>query len=415
MTTGSTDARIATRPDEIALCLSGGGFRATLFHLGALRRLNEVGLLARVNAISSVSGGSILAAHLATTLRPWPTVPLSDDEFERRIVEPIEAFSARNIRTGPLARQFLPWNWPRSDAAVRALAKIYATRLTGLRLGDLHDGPRFLFCATDMAFGVPWIFDTADPDADAPRALMGDSQVGYAAAADVPLALAVAASSCFPVVFNPLEMHLDPGEFQRGRCNLPDRDRLVRGVSLSDGAAYDSLGSEPVVNTYGTMLFSDSGPVFEAIGPMGRFAFFQRLNRFFAVAGHFGASVRRQRIFEMFVAKQRRGTFWGIGTPPSRYRERDARSYSDDLVDTVIDQVRIDIDAFSPPEQAVLQNHGYLQADAAIRSCRHSSMAGVVGADLPATRAPFPDLLDPARVRATLKGSDKVKIPFGRI
>src|SRR6266581_394163 len=31
----------------IGLCLSGGGFRASLFHLGALRRLNELGILAR--------------------------------------------------------------------------------------------------------------------------------------------------------------------------------------------------------------------------------------------------------------------------------------------------------------------------------------------------------------------------------
>jgi len=28
-----------------AVCLSGGGFRAALFHLGALQRLNEVGRL----------------------------------------------------------------------------------------------------------------------------------------------------------------------------------------------------------------------------------------------------------------------------------------------------------------------------------------------------------------------------------
>src|SRR3954452_20292285 len=57
-----------------ALCLSGGGFRAALFHLGALRRLDELGVLARVDTVSSVSGGSILAAHLADRLRPWPAV-----------------------------------------------------------------------------------------------------------------------------------------------------------------------------------------------------------------------------------------------------------------------------------------------------------------------------------------------------
>ena len=49
----------------VGLALSGGGFRATLFHLGALWRLNEMGLLPTIDQISSVSGGSILSGLLA--------------------------------------------------------------------------------------------------------------------------------------------------------------------------------------------------------------------------------------------------------------------------------------------------------------------------------------------------------------
>jgi NTE family protein len=77
----------------VALCLSGGGFRAVLFHLGGLRRLNELGILAALDAISSVSGGSIVAAHLATRLRPWPTGPLAD--FDSRVGAPLRVFTAR--------------------------------------------------------------------------------------------------------------------------------------------------------------------------------------------------------------------------------------------------------------------------------------------------------------------------------
>jgi NTE family protein len=47
-----------------ALALSGGGFRATLYHLGALKRLNELKYLSRFERISSVSGGSIAAGML---------------------------------------------------------------------------------------------------------------------------------------------------------------------------------------------------------------------------------------------------------------------------------------------------------------------------------------------------------------
>src|ERR1700693_2934541 len=52
----------------IGRCLSGGGFRAALFHLGALRRLHELEILQRVRWISAVSGGSIIAGHLAQCL-----------------------------------------------------------------------------------------------------------------------------------------------------------------------------------------------------------------------------------------------------------------------------------------------------------------------------------------------------------
>src|SRR3954452_7218379 len=50
--------------EGIALCLSGGGYRAMVFHLGALIRLNELGLLKRLARVSSVSGGSITAGVL---------------------------------------------------------------------------------------------------------------------------------------------------------------------------------------------------------------------------------------------------------------------------------------------------------------------------------------------------------------
>src|SRR5262245_16367781 len=62
--------------DAIALCLSGGGFRALLFHVGVLRRLNEFGMLSRLSVISSVSGGSILNGVLATR---WSKLSLGPD------------------------------------------------------------------------------------------------------------------------------------------------------------------------------------------------------------------------------------------------------------------------------------------------------------------------------------------------
>jgi NTE family protein len=51
--------------EGIGLALSGGGFRATLFHVGSLWRLNEMGILKKLNRVSSISGGSITAGVLA--------------------------------------------------------------------------------------------------------------------------------------------------------------------------------------------------------------------------------------------------------------------------------------------------------------------------------------------------------------
>ena len=57
---GPDDEAGGPRP-EIALCLSGGGYRAMLFHVGVLWRLVDSGVLAEVDRVSSVSGGSITA------------------------------------------------------------------------------------------------------------------------------------------------------------------------------------------------------------------------------------------------------------------------------------------------------------------------------------------------------------------
>lgn len=48
---------------KLGLALSGGGFRASLFHIGVLARLAEQDILRRVEVLSCVSGGSIIGAH----------------------------------------------------------------------------------------------------------------------------------------------------------------------------------------------------------------------------------------------------------------------------------------------------------------------------------------------------------------
>src|SRR5262245_34449293 len=84
----------------LAIALSGGGYRAALFDLGALRRLNELGVLTRARTITSVSGGSVASAQLARHRLEHPdawrqaTIP----RFEEEIAVPLRAFAGHDIR-----------------------------------------------------------------------------------------------------------------------------------------------------------------------------------------------------------------------------------------------------------------------------------------------------------------------------
>lgn len=96
----------------IARFLSGGGYRAALFHLGAAQRLlNELGILTQIATICSVSGGSIFVADLARTAHHWPAPGLAVPSWEDRISRPFRRFTKRNLRTLPLAKRVLPRNW----------------------------------------------------------------------------------------------------------------------------------------------------------------------------------------------------------------------------------------------------------------------------------------------------------------
>ena len=214
----SVHARSAYLPSRkrrgVALCLSGGGYRAALFHLGAVRRLNEVGALGRIDTVTSVSGGSLLAAHLATVIGPsWPRPGESLAEFDTKVAEPFHAFCSKNIRTWPLLLSLLPWNWG-GHAAVDELERQVSRMLTRLPLNGLPERPRFVLCATDMAYGVNWTFT---------RDEVGSYMAGYAPTpARWSLARAVAASACSPPFFNPQPIGLKPRDVPSGSvgCRL---------------------------------------------------------------------------------------------------------------------------------------------------------------------------------------------------
>ena len=137
-----------------ALCLSGGGYRAALFHLGAMLRLHERDELPGIELFSAVSGGSIALAWLAS--RYLALREDADEDFDEwcgrcdfraQVLEPFRAVAARDLRSfAVMATAPLNWLWP--TPRVRLLERGYRRFLGGLTLGELPEAPNFVFCAT---------------------------------------------------------------------------------------------------------------------------------------------------------------------------------------------------------------------------------------------------------------------------
>ena len=86
----------------ISICLSGGGYRATLFEYGSLKRLNELGILSQVDTISSVSGGSLLSACFADFLLHGSPVRKDGvySNFSEYVGGLVQQLCSTDLRTG---------------------------------------------------------------------------------------------------------------------------------------------------------------------------------------------------------------------------------------------------------------------------------------------------------------------------
>jgi len=99
-------AALSAATGKVGLALSGGGFRASLFHIGVLARLAEMDVLRSVEVLSCVSGGSIVGAHyyleVRNLLQTVADVDITREhyiEIVRRIARDFLAGVQRNIRT----------------------------------------------------------------------------------------------------------------------------------------------------------------------------------------------------------------------------------------------------------------------------------------------------------------------------
>jgi NTE family protein len=309
----------------VALALSGGGFRAMLFHAGALMRLNELGVLSTVTRISSVSGGSIASGYLAFVWNQLgaPDAAGSYAQFREKYVEPILAFSRQKIDVGDILTGLLPWT-----SAAEQVADSYDKALFhGVKLQALPDHPQFVFCATNLQTGVNFRFS---------KPYAGDYVMGRLANPDLPLSTAVTASSAFPPFLSPFVLALPAGSFTdwpgqaAGAGGVIDPAPFRARVLLTDGGVYDNHGLEPIVKRYMTLLVSDGGAPFARMADVATDPI-RQLQHVFDVTDNQVRSLRRRDLIDRYQAAKkgnlqanqvdayaRFGTYWGIDTDPAK-------------------------------------------------------------------------------------------------
>jgi len=355
-----TDNPQAEPRPGIGLCLSGGGYRAMLFHLGALWRLNEFGLLRKLVRISSVSGGSITAGVLG--LR-WKALTFDATDvatnLESLVVQPIRNLADTTIDRGSIIRGIL---LPRESVADEVAAEYRKYLFGNATLQDLPsdtEGPRFVINATNVQTKVIWRFS---------KPFMGDYRVGLIRNPKVELAVAVSASSAFPPFLSPAELKLNPADFDR--TTAPRKDSLqfepyTSDVLLTDGGVYDNLGLETVWKDYDTVLVSDGGGS-TADEPKPKRDWLEHVYRVLNLLFNQVGSLRKRQVIASYQMGLRKGTYWGIGTNILDYNLPSAMPCPFDQTQ-VLAATPTRLKKLDSVLQERLINWGYAVTDAAIR------------------------------------------------
>jgi NTE family protein len=352
------------------LCLSGGGYRAMVFHIGVLWRLYEAGVLKSVKRISSVSGGSITAGMLALKWGKLSFDPARlKTDFVPEVVTPLrglagETIDADSVITGVL----LPGSI--SDR----IASAYDEHLyKGATMQDITDEPRFVINATNVQSGVLWRFM---------KPFMRDYRVGEVKNPTVPLAKAVAASSAFPPVLSPCELRLNENDFTPNSGDDLQRRPFTTRVILTDGGVYDNLGLETVWKRYQTVLVSDAGgqlePEEEPKSDPARHAY-----RVLNLIDNQVRALRKRQVVDSFKSGARKGAYWGIRTNIADYQLADALPCPfDRTMELAATPTRLK--RMNDELQERLINWGYAVCDAALRKHVDATLAKPAGFPYPA-------------------------------
>jgi NTE family protein len=212
--------------------LSGGGIRASIFHLGTLQYLAEAKLFGQITSISSVSGASLcIGAIFAANDNKWP----SEDEFINAVQPKVRKLILdNNIQKSALCRlPFSPEFWRNK---VGLIAKMLEKKW-GVK-GILQDLPQFPYWeinCTTFESGKSFRLR---------RDYMGDYTIGYVQNPELPISHMIAASAGFPVLIGPYILETKGMYWTKEKWGKEGNVSVDDKYTLWDGGVYDNLGLE---------------------------------------------------------------------------------------------------------------------------------------------------------------------------
>lgn len=364
---------MALNGKTIGLALSGGGYRATLFGLGSLWRLNEAKLLGKLDRVTSVSGGSILAGVLG---HRWSRLQFADGEatnFRTEINDPVRKFCGDSIDVAVTIKGFLTPGKTAGDYLADAYEKALFGKATVKDLPNAKAGagPMFIFYATNMQTGRSFRFR---------QDMLADWMLGTCSDAVVPLARAVAASSAFPPIFSPVIFNTDPAAWKDG-TDMPLLESLRKRIVLADGGVYDNMGLESIMGHVDIALVSDAGAPFEVEERPAEDDIFQ-LGRVRDILIDQTRALRKRWLISEFEAGRARGGYWGVDTAIDAYAAPQA-IVKDSALTRTLEKIPTRLKAFDATLQGHLINWGYALCDAALRTRAALDLPSAAGWPVP--------------------------------
>ncbi|MET0657416.1 MAG: patatin-like phospholipase family protein [Steroidobacteraceae bacterium] len=406
---------------KVGLALSGGGFRASLFHIGVLARMAELDLLRHIEVISCVSGGSIVGAHYYLLLRKV-LQEKADGSIDRKdYVDIVKDLSSqfldgvqKNLRMRVAASLWTNLRMlfqPSHYSRTQRLGELYEECLYSLVDDGEGSTPRWL----NEAFILPRNQDGSYADAFSPKAdnwrrgskvpmlvlnattlntgrnwqftasFMGEP-LSYGTAADATerldpiyfseaperwrqfrLGYAVAASSCVPALFTPIVI---PNLFNG------------RTVRLVDGGVHDNQGIRALLDQdCDVLIVSDASGQMDSLlnPPHGELGVALRTNTVLQarvrIAQHqeLQARVRSGQLRDCMFLHLRKdleravqsvsGQTAVAGTEPEMVPGETTGYGIEKRVQLALAALRTDLDSFSDREALALMYSGYRMAD----------------------------------------------------